>query len=245
MKTKRFIIFGIISVMFSFVFVSCLEDNENVNDDLYQFIYEPIIVAKNDGETIMKTQYGDILAPQLSQANPRDYYLVNFMMDKTIQPYTAFRLQTKQMGVDTIKVVSSIPSDDYDAPIADVKIYLQDPNVDILRSSPILPIFLSIDSTFFINPYFNNHSVHELKFLLLTNATDQGDQIPSLYLHARPTTKDISKMCYGLNMSTLLQQPEYAGKKSIQFNLKFKSGVDGNGNDVYKDYKHNPIEISY
>lgn len=250
MKNEKCLTVGIILTLLSIMFVSCLDNDDHYNDDIVRFVYEPVVIKATDPKTTIKTQYGDILAPQMDgKAKTGEYYFVNFWMDKSVQPYTAFNIQGKRMGVDTVSIITDKIDDDYSLPISDVKIYLQDPNVNFLRdknNEEPVQTFICIDSTFFIAPqmsvYDSHNQAYEYELLAPADSIENG--IPILYLRAKESVENYAKSAYALNLSALIKQPQYAGKKEIKFNLKFKSG-ETSGEDVYSGYKNNPITLKY
>lgn len=251
MKKGKSLILWTVLTLFSVVFVSCLNDDDS-NKNIIGFIYEPILIGENDGDVVMKTQYGEILAPGLNKANPGEYYLTNFLMDTTIRPYTAYNLEHKRMGSDTLRLLSepAIENTEYNSQISDIKIYIKDKHADnLLKLKTSLPPaeFICIDSTFFVRPVFEGkemETAHDLKFFINT-VEDLADGTPvTLYLAAKTTDKEISRNAYALNISTAFKRDsQSSGNDVVEFNLKFKTGVDSEGNDVYKDYAGNPVRL--
>jgi len=253
MKKGRLLVLGVVLTLFACSLVSCLDDNDS-NTNIIEFVYEPILVKSNDGKAVnMVTQYGEILAPQLSKAEAGEYYLTNFLMDTTIHPYTSYGMQYKLMGADTLSVVESIEKTDFSmvqtVPMSNVSIYLLDKNAEsLLKSTEQAINFICIDSTFFIRPEFSGsekEKAHELEFFTVEGDVDSETSIPNFYLRAKSTDRDIAQMGYALNFSSLpkVMDFHYAGDREIVFNLKYKSGEDSEGKDVYTDYKHNPVKL--
>jgi hypothetical protein len=171
-------------------------------------------------------------------------------MDTTIHPYKAFGLEYKQMGADTLSIASdeTTASEEYNVPISDIKIYLKDPHADDFLKDNVHSIrFICIDSTFFVNPVFegrDREKVHELRFFINTTVDPVADTPVTLYIAAKETNKEISRSAYALNISTAFKKDAQASDdEEVEFNLKFKTGVDSEGNDVYMDYKGNPVKL--
>ena len=248
MRKERFLVLGVVLTLFACTFVSCSDDNDS-NTNIIEFIYEPILVKSNDGQVVsMATQYGEILAPQLSKAAAGEYYLTNFLMDTIVRPYTSYGMQYKLMGADTLSVVESIDkTEEYNVPISNVSIYLQDRQAESLLKATEQDVkFICIDSTFFIHPEFEGSAkgkAHELEFFTVLGEVETETGIPSFYVRAKSTDKDIAQMSYALNFSSLAKAMDMRGDREIVFNLKYKSGVDKDGEDVYTDYKHNPVKL--
>ena len=250
MEKKRFLFFGIALMLFCYMLVSCIsEDNHRGN--LVRFISEPVIVKTDNSKAVIRTQYGDILAPRLESAASGDYYLLDFWMDLSVRPYTACKIQGKKIGADTATIVTNGIEDDYVSSFFDVKIYVRDPNANFLKDSyddsRKIPKFICLDSVFFIKPIFEDHNqTYEIELLAPADSVDSESGIPSLYLRAKPSVKDHSRSAYALNLSELIKQPQYEGKNEIQFHLKFKSGEEkSSGKDIYKNYKRNPVSIQF
>ncbi|MDR1369726.1 MAG: hypothetical protein LBJ72_06330 [Dysgonamonadaceae bacterium] len=253
MKKEKILIFGVVLTLFVCSLASCLDD-DNTNKNVLQFLYEPVLIQSDGGENVMKTQYGNILAPQLSQAKQGEYYLTHFLMDTIIRPYTAYAMEYKRMGADTLHASSGAMPAEYESPISDVKIYIRDGNAnDLLKPESsnsgdmMMAEFICTDSTFFILPEFEGSEkdlAHEFEFISgQASDVDPEYNLPVFYLRAKTTTENIATKGYALNLSTILKSPEYVGAGAIEFNLKFKTGVDSEGIDVYKDYKNNPVKL--
>jgi hypothetical protein len=86
-------------------------------------------------------------------------------------------------------------------------------------------------------------AAYELILFTIPDSVDPVSKNPVLYLRAKKTNREISRMCYALNLSTGGQSlfPTFAttGVNSVQFDLKFNSG------DGYKSYKANPVRLSW
>ncbi|GHU88526.1 hypothetical protein FACS1894155_03550 [Bacteroidia bacterium] len=254
MKKEKVLILWTVLALFSIVFVSCLNDDDS-NKNIIGFIYEPIIISENNKDIVMKTQYGEILAPKLNKANPGEYYLTNFLMDTTIHPYTAYNLEYKRMGADTLRLLSApkIENTEYNSQISNIEIYIKDKHADNLLklkndSAPVE--FICMDSTFFVRPVFEGQAretAHELKFFInLLPVVGPGPHVDpvTLYIAAKATDKEISRNAYALNISTAFKRDSQSSDNGVvEFNLKFKTGVDSEGIDIYKDYRGNPVRL--
>ncbi len=248
MKQGKYLMFGVVLTLFlSVFFVSCLDDDDDYNDDILKFIYEPILVESMNSSIAMKTQYGDILAPQLNQAKPGEYYLTNFMMDTTNRPYTAYNLEYLKMGADTLSISTALsPSTEYNAYISDLEVYMQDPEANSLLKLSVLSPTLSIciDSTFFVMAVLGNQDQrYELEMFTLSDALVTPGVVPTFYIRAKTTNAEISKRAYALNFSTWPKSTTTEGPTPFAINLKYKTGVDASGNEIYADYKKNPVKL--
>ncbi len=249
MKKEKFLILGVVLTLFTMSFVSCLDDDDN-NPNILDFVYEPVIIKSNDGSSVkMRTQYGDILAPQLNKAKAGEYYLTHFWMDTTQHPYTASIIDYKRMGADTISILpSGTPmTKASDISITDVGIYTQDAQAETLLKSDVKSVkFMCMDSTFFVKAQFDgseNGKSHDLELVFALDSIDATNHLPIFYLRAKPTDQEIARDGYALNLSPLIGTTLYAGEGFVEFNLKFKTGVDKDGKDVYKSYENNPVKL--
>ncbi len=246
MKKEKFLILGVVLTLFTMSFVSC-NDDDDPNPNILRFIYEPVIVESNDGGKVsMETQYGEIQAPQLSIAKAGEYYLTHFFMDTTIRPYTAYSMEYIRMGADTLSILApgTQMSEGYDIPITDIGIFIQDKQAETLLKSDEDVKLICLDTTFFIEAAFEGsekEKSHEFELVCSPDSIDATNNLPIFYLRAKSTDQKISKASYALNLSTA--PIVETGEGLIEFNLKYKTGVNSEGKDIYKSYKNNPVKL--
>jgi len=245
--------FGVFFLLL-FLFTGCLKDDDR--KPIYYFYDEPAVVIqmgdnpliRNEsyvfhvpelaGDTVLKA--GNLLWTSFIVDLDNDVNYGEDILETYYHTATQFRYQT----VDSAKAViptdsiafQSFLSDDYSAPI---------------ELSVLYPY--AIDSLWFFGFKQNDRSTNYTYELILNPTIEKNsNSYPTLYIRAKQTNAssansgkarsqdgnvfafdvaDFVKYYNDLNIST----------NQVRFNLKYKTGVDANGNDIYRSFRSNPI----
>ncbi len=223
----------IILSLFALIFgaTSCMKKGENISSHLYI----PAIVEYSFlQQPLLKTSLGTVLAPELSDdlLKPSELLVTNFSVNYDNQPSSEY---TTISNVQYVKVESSYPAatpggesttEDYTVPIEDM--LYRDPVVNILFFG------------------FIHTAPGDQKFVYeMTYDSEDTSDTPTLYIRAKKDgegteTKGAYLYFYAFDMTSYFSSHK-TDATEIKFNIKYKTGVDDEGKDVYKSWTNNPF----
>ena len=251
-------VFKISGVCFILLFqlTSCLNDDEK--GSIYHFYDEPVVVSDTGEYASVRSEAYSFYVPGLAGDTTlkKDGLLwTSFIVDTEEKPplafdthyYTArhFRYQT----VDSTKVI--IPAGDNE-----FKSYLSDDYSDPIELSVLYKY--TIDSLWFFGFKHRNHS-NQLRYtyelVLRPEIENQSNEYPTLYIRSKQInsekalgnahSKDGNIFAFDVTDFAKYYKENYAEKIAsdgqIRFNLKYKTGVNTEGNDTYREFMSNPI----
>ena len=246
-------VFGVAFVLL-FQLTSCL-NNDNDRKPVYYFYDEPVVVNQMGDHPTVRSESYLFYVPELvdnTVLEAGNLLWTSFTVDPDSRvatdlvdfkyEYTAnsFRYKT----VDSAKVIipedaeafESYLSDDYSAAIDLAVLYNY-----------------RIDSLWFLG--FRQHDRSGYTYELILNPeieTGSGNN-PTLYIRSKQVdapaessgnvqSKD-GNIIFAFDVADFVNQYRETISENglIRFNLKYKTGVDANGNDVYRSFMSNPI----
>jgi len=249
---KSFIkVFGFL-VLFLIQLTSCLND-DNGKMPFYYFYDEPVVVMqtgpfpsiRNESymfnvpglaeDTVLKA--GNLLwtsfIVELGKGESADYFA------NSVYQYTAenFRYET----VDSANVIipesseafKSYLSDDYSAAI----------NLSVLYN-------YRIDSLWFFGFRQQDRSNYTYELVVNPEIETGSSNIPTLYIRAKQISASSNKAysrdgnaIFAFDAADFVKyyRETISNNGKVRFNLKYKTGVDANGNDIYRPFMSNPL----
>jgi hypothetical protein len=234
-------------------FVSCLDDSEPV----FKFWNEPAIVDNLDEENpIIKTPRGKFTVPELEGKDVKegDLLWTRFQVDMNKQGdkdllVAEFFSYTKINGKETnlpqnTETFQTFLENDYSEPIRLAELYNY-----------------YIDHYLFFGFYHTNGAGKEFVYELVCNPEIESDNgNPTLYIRSKEFVYEEDdlrmaasqqnqdgKVVAAFQMTKFLEKygkELNSGGKFVKFNLKYKTGVDKDGKDVYREFASNPISWS-
>ena len=248
-------IFGVLLVLL-FQFTSCL--NDDGKNPVYYFYEEPVVVEQMGGNSIIRNQSDFFYVPELSDntvLKENDLLWTSFIVDmndeensgltKENKIYTArhFRYKT----VDSAKVIIPANAEEFQS-------YLSDDYSASIEFSVLYKYY--IDSLLFFG-FEQKDKSNQLAYTyeLILNPELENSNYPTLYIRAKQlnvSPKDRAedkqgRRVFAFDVADFVNSHNWdhlylPSSKTIKFNLKYKTGEDSNGKDIYKSFMSNPIE---
>lgn len=249
-------IFGVLFILL-FQFTSCL----NYNDDrspVYYFYDKPVVVDQMGNNPIIRNQSNLFYVPGLADnttLKKGDLLWTSFIVDLDDQEqpdldsknkiYTARRFQYKT--VNSAKVIISEDA-------AEFQSYLSDDYSESIELSVLYKY--AIDSLWFFGfkQRYPSNQISNTYELILDPKTGNSEY-PTLYIRSKQVNasseqqaKDKHNMkVFAFDMTDFVYY--YSEKISstdiIRFNIKYKTGTNSAGDDIYKEFMSNPISWNF
>jgi len=246
---KSFIKISGVLFLLLFQFTSCLKEDDN-RKPVYLFYDEPVVVNQLGDNPIVRNESYLFSVLELAgdtALKAGDLLWTSFIVDLDNQTntnslqYTAESFQYRI--VDSAKVI--IPAD-----TADFQSFLSDD-----YSAPIELSILyryAIDSLWFFGFRQRDNSLSYTYELIMNPTIEKSNNsYPTLYIRAKQT--DVSTntvnarsmdgyLIFAFDVADFVKY--YLSNIStnrLWFNLKYKTGVDANGKDIYRPFMSNPI----
>ena len=213
----------------------CIKDGDNITN------YSPMLAVVGSTYSMqptIETDIGTILAPDLMEHFYVDLFegdalIVTFSIDYDNQPSTEYRtasnLQYVKIGRSSPIPNSGSESGDFSTPIEDLgDIYL-------------------LGNTLFFAFIHTAPGDQEFEYEM-TYDREEDAAIPTIYLRAKKFgTGSIAEgtfpFLYAFDMRYFFMQYKDS-ENNVKFNIKYKTGVNGDGTDKYNDWDDgNPITI--
>ena len=244
---KSFIKISGVLFLLLFQFTSCLNEDNN-GKPVYFFYDEPVVVNRMGDNPVVRNESYLFSVPELSgdtALKAGDLLWTSFIVDLDNQTstdslqYTAksFRYQI----VGNSKVI--IPAD-----TVEFQSYLSDDYSAAIESSVLYRY--AIDSLWFFGFRQGNNSSNYIYELIMNPTIEKnGNNYPTLYIRAKQTDASASARSTEGNLVFAFDAADFAKywdnlKMSTdwaRFNLKYKTGVDANGKDIYRSFMSNPV----
>ena len=248
---KSFIKISGVLFLLLFQFTSCLKEDNN-GKPVYFFYDEPVAVNRMGDNPVVRNESYLFSVPELSgdtALKAGDLLWTSFIVDldndKELPAifskfyYTAksFRYQT----VGSSKVI--IPAD-----TAEFQSYLSDDYSSAIESSVLYRY--AIDSLWFFGFRQKDYSSNFIYELILNPTIEKdGAGYPTLYIRAKQTDVSTSARSTEGNHVFAFDAAYFAkywdnlkmSTGQARFNLKYKTGVDANGKDIYRSFMSNPV----
>ena len=251
---KKFLFFGVLFILL-FQFTSCL-DNDN-KEPVYYFYDEPAVVDNLGEHPIVRNESYLFYVPGLAKdenLKAGNLLWTSFIVDLNNQEtypvndgkrtYTATNF--KYIPVDSAKVIipanadafKSYLEDDYSAPIELASLYRY-----------------KIDSLWFFGfkQESNSNQMAHVYELILNPDIEKGSgnyftlYIRSKQLNGAPKENTRRETIFAFDMADFVKfcKEGISSSGPIRFNLRYKTGTDGNGKDIYREFMSNPISWDF
>ena len=248
-------IFGVLFILL-LQFTSCLKD-DNAGKSVYFFYDEPVVVDRAGEHPIIRNESYMFYAPDLAKdttLKAGDLLWSSFIVDLDSQvsmdipqQYTAsgFRYKT----VDSAQVI--IPED-----TSTFHSYLSD---DYSESIELAVLYnYTIDRLWFFGLKQQDRA-NQLRYvyeLVLNPEIEKGSNYPTLYIRSKQIndspeklgtafSKDETIFAFDVKDFEDYYRKSISSTGPVRFNLKYKTGVDATGNDIYKAFMSNPISWNF
>ncbi len=245
MKSLKIIILTLSGFLF---FTSCLEDNGNFTS----YPANAAVVTSFEtypGVLFISTSYGVFAANELKgKYNVGDCLYCSFKINYDSQPSRYYQTASEIKNIQ-------------DSPLNESGIVMlphnSDSNVSYIDTASVDSILAIQFLNNYSSPYVDNHlflsigqiasnnQEYEYKLVSYPDSCDL-EKIPYLYICAKKTNTSSAavKETYRTQVFDMLSfVNEYKKDKEIKFYLKYKVGVDGNGNNIYQSATSSPIII--
>jgi len=249
---KRFLKTSGVLLILLFQFTGCLNYDDNKNP-VYYFYDEPVVVTYTGDFLLVNNQsYSFYVSGLTDNTSLKEGNLLwtSFTVDIEEQPptvfsvhyYTArhFRYQT----VDSARVI--IPEN-----VEEFQSYLADDYSEPIELS-LLHKYI-IDRLWFFSFKHRDHSNHIYELIL--NPELEDSIYPTLYIRSKKVNtsneqqaKDhLNREVFAFDVTDFAPYNKEKNSSSdvIRFNLKYKVGVDSEGNDIYRGFSSNPITWNF
>ena len=245
---------GVLSLLL-LLFTSCL-NNDN-KGTVYYFYDEPVVVTKTGDAPYVRNQFDLFYVPGLSDnttLKEGDLLWTSFIVDyesRTATDQITFPYQYKAESfryktVDSAKVI--IPAD-----AAEFESYLADDYSDSIRLSTLYRY--NIDSLWFFGFKQKDNSNYVYELILNPEIEANQGNYPTLYIRAKKAdnsestdkafSKDGNIFAFDVADFADYYRKTISETGKVRFNLKYKTGVDANGKDVYREFMSNPISWDF
>ncbi len=186
---------------------------------------------------MIETRYGTLLAPELNGKSffDDDLLWTNFEVNHDNQPYsdatTVSNLVYMQVYSSYIRTVpGGIVTDEYTAPI------------DHMYPAPALKAVRKILFCSFghVAPADQTYA-----YEMFYDPEETADT-PTLYVRAKKSNSSTGsninlKTCWAFEMTTFATRYKDPSSNIVQLNIKYRTGVDDEGKDIYKTLEGSPI----
>ena len=253
---KKFLkIFGVLYILL-FQFSSCLDLDENKNRFIL-FYDEPVIVDVTGKYPLIRNQSDVFYVPDISENSTLkegDLLWTSFFVDLNKEPPLVFSKfcftaeNFKYEIVDKVKVIIPANAEEF-------KTYLSDDYSAPIESSVLYTY--AIDSLWFFGFKQRDHS-NQLShtYELILNPELENSSYPTLYIRSKQInasaeslgkarSKEGNVFAFDVTDFVDYYRKTIAPTGLVRFNLKYKTNVDINGNDIYREFMRNPISWNF
>lgn len=248
--------FGGVLFILLFQLTSCLDDGY-YGKPVYYFYDEPAVVNSTEGYPFVRNESDLFYVPELvdnTALREGDLLWTSFIVDlddreqpdiADIKFFTARRFRYEIIESNKVTIPAdaaefqSYLSDDYSAPIESSVLY-----------------GYRIDSLWFFGFTQRNQS-NQLShtYELILNPEIENGSYPTLYIRSKQVNTPTEYQAKDRQNRTVFAfyaedfvnyyREKISSTDVIRFNLKYKTGIDNNGNDVYREFMSNPISWNF
>lgn len=226
----------------SFGLISCDDDSSST-----VFFYdEPALIESvTDASALIKTAYGRFNVTLPSGATPvsaGDLLLATFSVDMD-------QSGDAPMPVNGFRFIS-LNHSDVIIPESPEKFteHLSDSYSDSIRLAGLKNSYVDYFLFFEFSHFSPSGGTFDYE-LVCNPEVEEGDNIPTLYIRARETGQALltesttGKYYFAFNMAEYVNYyiKHNPDAKTVRFNLKYKIGMDKEGNDLYRSFQSNPF----
>ncbi|MDR0834511.1 MAG: hypothetical protein LBN93_10090 [Candidatus Symbiothrix sp.] len=224
-------------------FAACNNDN---GEPVYSIYDEPAVVESVGELPVIRTPYGKYSVPSLASVSLEQGSLlwVAFTVDMNDQPNQEVPNAQNFKYIEIDSTQATMPAD-----VTEFEACLSDSYSDSIEVAMLYNTY--IDEMLFFK--FTQKAADDQKFtyeLICNPAVENGEDVPTLYIRAKkvdaenaPTAKASTEKntVFGIKMSNYISYYKEKFSGTVKFNLKYKTGTDKDGKDIYKAFKSNPI----
>jgi len=252
---KFFLFLGVLFILL-IQFSSCIKDDDK--KPVYYFYDEPVVVNEVGENPIIRNQSYLFKVPELAEnktLKKNDLLWTSFTVDLEDDPsndlakenkiYTARNFKYKT--VDSTKVIIPANTDEFQT-------YLTDDYSDSIESAVLFKYYID-DLMFFGFQQKGGSSQKYYTYELVLNPELENSNYPTLYIRSKLVTPSPKEQASDKDNRTVFAfdaadfvvyyREYFASNPDTRFNLKYKTGVDSNGKDVYKEFMSNPIHWNF
>ena len=256
---KFFKISGVLLILL-LQLASCLDNGDR--KPLIYYYDEPVAVSATGEYTRVRNETYSFYVPGLADntsLKEGDLLWTSFVVDIEEQPPTVFSLHCytarhfRYQTVDSAKVIIPETDEAFNS-------YLSDDYSESIELSALYNY--AIDSLcFFGFKHYNqsNQLLYTYELILNPEIENESNGFPTLYIRSKQiNTNETSGNAYSndgkifaFDIADFVKYYEenYTEKITsdgrIRFNLRYKTGVDADGNDVYRAFMSNPIPWNF
>ena len=252
-------IYLIYAVLFTviFQFTSCLNNDER--KPVYFFYDEPVVVNQTGVYPFIRNDSYSFYVPELAEDTTLkvgDLLWSSFIVDLDDKDYpsvlSTFNYTAKNFkyqSVDNSKVI--IPAN-----VEEFTTFLSDDYTEPVELSVLYRY--AIDSLWFLGFKHkdNSNQLHYIYELILNpEIENNNNNYPTFYIRSKQvnsTTANQAKDEFGRNIFAFdladfvnYYQNDISSNGLVRFNLKYKTGENEEGEDVYKEFISNPIAWNF
>jgi hypothetical protein len=233
-------------VLFASLFVACAKEE---SDRIVYFYDEPVVVETLDENSFIRSPHGNFVVPSLNSADVKKgdllwtVFQINLDSKDRYPLYNDGPAYYKTIGfkysiVDSSQVI--IPAD-----ASEFQSYLDDDYKAFIDQALLYSDYL--DSLLFFGLIREKTENVLLDFEMILNPEiESRNGYPTLYIRSKKIeilTRNSSyagqETIFAFDMADFIKK--YSNKNRVGFNLKYKTGVDEDGKDVYREFISNPI----
>ena len=247
MKVKNLFVIPILFLM-TWGFMSC---NDNPHSTFF-FREEPAIVYDLSGDSypVIKTAYGNFSVPELVEKNVEEgdllwttyFYVTTLDITRgdslVAQDFRYEEVNEKPVALpENTELFNKFLDDDYSDSIQLAKLY---------------PTY--VERYLFFGFYHEDTASNDFIYEIVCNPEiEAANGHPTLYIRAKKALPEELRNSPGISISRIIaafDMHEFVEKyilevshelKLVRFNIKYKTGIDSEGNDIYREFLSNPI----
>ena len=256
MQMKKFLrFFGVFFVLLT-LFTNCLKDDDN-RKSVYYFHDEPVVVVQTGDYPTVRNESYLFYVPELAgdtALKAGDLLWTSFIVDLDSQAATdlitsyQYTANDFKYGiVDSSKVI--IPAD-----TPEFQSYLSD---DYTASIDLSVLYKYVIDNLWFFGFKQQDQSDQLSYTyeLILNPVIENNY-PTLYIRSKQVNASPEKLgkarsndgiIFAFDATDFVDYYRKAISSTgfVRFNLKYKTGVDNNGNDIYKAFMSNPLSWDF
>ena len=252
---KFFLFLGVLFILL-IQFSSCMKDDDR--KPMYYFYDEPVVVFETGENPVIRNQSYLFKVPELAEnetLNKNDLLWSAFTVDLEDDPSTDLTKESKiytarnfkYKTVDSTSVIIPANEEEFQA-------YMTDDYSDSIEFSVLFKYY--IDNLLFLGfKQKDGLSQQYYTYELVLNPELENSKYPTLYIRSKLVTPSPKLQVTDKDRRTVFAfdasdfavyyKKNFASNPDTRFNLKYKTGVDSDGKDIYKEFMSNPIRWEF
>ncbi|MDR0546826.1 MAG: hypothetical protein LBG77_04480 [Dysgonamonadaceae bacterium] len=232
--------------LLALVFTNCSKENDNSN--IVYFYDEPAVVESTGENAVIRSSHDRFIVPALNNTplEASDLLFTAFVVDTDKKNGDYYQANNfKYLRVDSSKVIIPAGKTEFES-------YLADDYKAFIDEAVLYPDYLD-KLLFFGFRRASSSSNFSFDFEIICNPeTESENSYPTLYIRSKKTENATTtastgrETVFAFDMTDFIDyyKTRVTGKPEtnlIGFNLKYKTGTDEDGKDVYRAFRSNPI----